>query len=59
MGWMLYISDEVLHFSEVLGEKGKGKFTECLAGRLTGAQSQVSEDRRSWGCGVLLRGVNG
>ncbi len=24
MGWMLYISDEVLHFSEVLGEKGKG-----------------------------------
>ena len=31
----------------------------CLAGRLTGAQSQVSEDRRSRGCGVLLRGVNG
>ena len=30
----------------------------CLAGRLTVAQSQVSEARRSRDCGVLLRGVN-
>ena len=29
----------------------------CLAGRLTGAQSQVSEARHSRSCGVLQRGV--